>query len=48
MGAFADKFKFDLDGGRLSLDFVNTVSGSTSRFSKGMCVACARCSRESI
>ena len=27
MGAFADKFKFDLDGGRLSLDFVNTVSG---------------------
>lgn len=27
MGAFADKFHFDLDGGRVSLDFVNTVSG---------------------
>ena len=27
MGAAAEKFRFDLDGGRLSLDFVNTVSG---------------------
>src|SRR3954468_18814906 len=27
MGAFTDKFRFDLDGGRVSLDFVNTVSG---------------------
>ena len=27
MGAWSEKFKFDLDGGRPSLDFVNTVSG---------------------
>ncbi|MGZ6143690.1 MAG: CGNR zinc finger domain-containing protein [Myxococcales bacterium] len=27
MGALAEKFRFDLDGGRVSLDFVNTVSG---------------------
>jgi len=27
MGALADKFRFDLDGGRVSLDFINTVSG---------------------
>lgn len=26
-GALADKFKFDLDGGTVALDFVNTVSG---------------------
>lgn len=26
-GAFEEKYRFDLDGGRISLDFVNTVSG---------------------
>ena len=27
LGAFEDRHRFDFDGGRLSLDFVNTVSG---------------------
>jgi predicted RNA-binding Zn ribbon-like protein len=27
MGAFADRHNFELDGGRLSLEFVNTMSG---------------------
>jgi predicted RNA-binding Zn ribbon-like protein len=27
MGAFGEKFRFDLDGGRVSLDFVNSVGG---------------------
>ncbi len=27
MGAFADRYRFDLDGGRLSLEFLNTLGG---------------------